>query len=249
MEVGDGSDACHEKSVFGSAGTIPEHLEKLVDDIHTPIANVERDHGDVVEDSRLVVNTDEGSGSRDVGVRVMEQRIRKAFKKDSFSIVEGMRREPLEKSSMCIPLCRLVHMPMVRPTLRSDVTKLMGAFQFGYRSGSAVLYVSPTDENGKNRIFSAKDKREWGEMWAAENDKFEAFLRSDRDLKSLCGRMFYVYDGNHRLLAWKEFIETEHRDDPIWYSKHGCPECVVLDTSGGRGDILTAMHDINRYFS
>ena len=67
-----------------------------------------------------------------VGVRVMEYRIRDNLKKYSFSIVEGMMIQPVEKSSMRIPLCRLIHMPLVRPTLRSDVTKLMGAFQFGY---------------------------------------------------------------------------------------------------------------------
>ena len=73
--------------------------------------------------------------------------IRHNLKKDSFSVVEGMRIQPVEKSSMRIPLCRLVHMPLVRPTLRSDVTKLMAAFQFGYRAGSATLYVSTTNES------------------------------------------------------------------------------------------------------
>ena len=182
----------------------------------------------------------------DVGVRAMEYRIRNNLKKDSFSVVEGMRIQPIEKSSMKIPLCRLIHMPLVRPTLRSDVTKLMAAFQFGYRAGSATLYVSTTNESGDNRFISAKDKREWGELWCAENDKFESFLRKDKDLMSLSGCMFFVYDGNHRLLAWKECIESDHKDEPLWYEKHGCPECVVLDTTGGRGDVLNAMHDINK---
>ena len=182
----------------------------------------------------------------DVGVRAMEYRIRHNLKKDSFSVVEGMRIQPVEKSSMRIPLCRLIHMPLVRPTLRSDVTKLMAAFQFGYRAGSATLYVSTANESGENRFISAKDKREWGELWNAENDKFESFLRADKDLMSLSGCMFFVYDGNHRLLAWKECIETDHKDDALWYEKHGCPECVILDTTGGRGDVLNAMHDINK---
>jgi hypothetical protein len=182
----------------------------------------------------------------DVGVRAMEYRIRHNLKKDSFSIVEGMRIQPVEKSSTRIPLCRLIHMPLVRPTLRSDVTKLMAAFQFGYRAGSATLYVSTTNESGENRFISAKDRREWGELWNAENDKFESLLRADKDLMSLSGCMFFVYDGNHRLLAWKECIESNHKDDALWYEKHGCPECVVLDTTGGRGDVLNAMHDINK---
>ena len=182
----------------------------------------------------------------DVGVRAMEYRIRHNLKKNSFSVVEGMRIQPVEKSSMRIPLCRLIHMPLVRPTLRSDVTKLMAAFQFGYRAGNSTLYVSTTNESGDNRFTSAKDRREWGELWNAENDKFESFLRADKDLMSLSGCMFFVYDGNHRLLAWKECIESDHKDDALWYEKHGCLECVVLDTTGGRGDVLNAMHDINK---
>ncbi len=182
----------------------------------------------------------------DMGVRAMEYRIRHNLKKNSFSVVESMRIQPVEKSSIRIPLCRLIHMPLVRPTLRSDVTKLMAAFQFGYRTGSATLYVSTANESGENRFISAKDKREWGALWNAENDKFESFLRADRDLMSLSGCMFFVYDGNHRLLAWKECIETDHKDDALWYEKHGCPECVILDTTGGRGDVLNAMHDINK---
>ena len=188
----------------------------------------------------------ESLAESDVGVRAMEYRIRHNLKKDSFSVVEGMRIQPVQKSSMRIPLCRLIHMPLVRPTLRSDVTKLMSAFQFGYRAGSATLYVSTANESGENRFISAKDKREWGELWNAENDKFESFLRADKDLMSLSGCMFFVYDGNHRLLAWKECIETDHKDDALWYEKHGCPECVILDTTGGRGDVLNAMHDINK---
>jgi hypothetical protein len=181
-----------------------------------------------------------------VGVRAMEYRIRHNLKKDSFSVVEGMRIQLVEKSSMRIPLCRLIHMPLVRPTLRNDVTKLMSAFQFGYWAGSATLYVSTTNESGDNRFISAKNRHEWGNLWNAKNDKFESLLRKDKDLMSLNGCMFFVYDGYHRLLAWKECIESDHKDDALWYEKHGCPECVILDTTGGRGDVLNAMHDIKK---
>ena len=228
--------------VVGSSFTIEEHREQgspmsCAENIGlTPGSSEPRTPG-------MAVCSPEES---DVGVHAMEYRIRQNLKKDSFSVVEGMRIHPVEKSSMRIPLCRLIHMPLVRPTLRSDVTKLMAAFQFGYRAGSATLYVSTTNESGENRFVSAKDRREWGELWGAENDKFESLLRADKDLMSLSGCMFFVYDGNHRLLAWKECIETDHKDDALWYEKHGCPECVVLDTTGGRGDVLNAMHDINK---
>ena len=77
-------------------------------------------------------------------------------------------------------------MPLVCPTLRSDVTKLMAAFQFGYRAGSTTLYVSTANESGENRFISAKDKRVWGELWNAENDKFESVLREPQWMYVLC---------------------------------------------------------------
>lgn len=230
----------------GSSVSVQEKFGQCDPEMQTPGPSSAVDIGEVGDGSLRPVDPPDSPGTGDVGVKAMELRIRKTLKKDSFSVVEGMRRCPVEKSTMRIPLCRMIHMPMVRPTLRSDVTKLMAAFQFGYRGGSAAMYVSTTDENGDDRMVSAKDRREWGEQWVAVNEKFESFLRADRDLIDLSGRMFYVYDGNHRLLAWREYIESEHSGDGLWYAKHGSPDCVVLDTSGGRGDILNAMHDINK---
>ena len=60
--------------------------------------------------------------------------------------------------------------------------------------------------------------------------------------------MFFIYDGNHRLLAWKDAIETLQVEDQYWVSKNGNPECIVLDTVGGRRDILIVMYDINMLF-
>ena len=122
----------------------------------------------------------------------------------------------------------------------------MVVFQFEYRVGSATLYVSTTNKSGDNCFIYTKDKREWEELWNAENDKFESLLRADTDLMSLSGCMFFVYDDNHRFLAWKECIESDHKDDWLWYKKHGWPECVVLDTTDGRGDVFNAMYDINK---
>ena len=42
-------------------------------------------------------------------------------------------------------------------------------------------------------------------------------VRKDKDLMSLSGCMFFVYDGNHRLLAWNDCIELDHNDDALWY--------------------------------
>ena len=160
-------------------------------------------------------------------------------------LIEKMKKKPLSKGVLKIPLCRMIHMPMVRPTLRCDVIKLMGAFRYGYKSNSAPIYVSLNNDEGEDRLVSQEIMDQWNPCWRVENEAFEQRLQSDPDLECLSGSMFFVYDGNHRLLAWKEVIETLHADDQQWYSKNGNPECVILDTAGGRGDILSAMHNIN----
>ena len=49
---------------------------------------------------------------------------------------------------------------------------------------------------------------------------------------------FFVYDGNHRLLAWKEVIEILHAKDQYWVSENNIPKCVVFDTVGSCGNIF-----------
>ena len=61
---------------------------------------------------------------------------------NSNSVIENLQFQPTSKSRFFIPLCRLLSMPLVRPTLLSDVLKLEQGFIHGYRSGSAVFYIS-----------------------------------------------------------------------------------------------------------
>ena len=61
---------------------------------------------------------------------------------DSNSVIENLQFQPASKSRFSIPLCRLLSMPVIRPILMSDVLKLEQGFIHGYRSGSAVFYVS-----------------------------------------------------------------------------------------------------------
>jgi hypothetical protein len=156
---------------------------------------------------------------------------------DLHELIEKMRKKPYSKTVLKIPLCRMIHLPMVRPTLCCDVVKLMGAFCYGYKPNSAAMYVSVTNDQGKNRLVSQEGVDQCNPCWVIENEAFEERLKSDPDLQCLSGSMFFVYDGNHRLLAWKEVIETLHADDQRWYTMNGNPECVVFDTAGGRGDI------------
>jgi len=61
----------------------------------------------------------------------------------------------------------MVAMPMVRPTLQSDLAKLEQKFVHGYREGTVVFYVSLTNEDGRTQEITAKDKEAWGPLWNA----------------------------------------------------------------------------------
>jgi hypothetical protein len=97
-------------------------------------------------------------------------------------------------------------MPMVWPTLEFDLKKLEQEFVHGYREGSCVFYVSLTNESGEECIVSEEDKRTWGPLWNQQSDLFNSFVDFDPDLGYLKDRVFFVCNGNHRLLSWMRYI-------------------------------------------
>ena len=52
-------------------------------------------------------------------------------------------------------------MPMVRPILACDITKLEQEFARGYCDGAAVFYVSTTNEEGESEEFSDEEMSKW----------------------------------------------------------------------------------------
>jgi len=55
---------------------------------------------------------------------LLEDELQRLQKVDSVATIASLRRKPEELSRFKIPLCRLVAMPMVRPTLSSNILKL-----------------------------------------------------------------------------------------------------------------------------
>ena len=70
-----------------------------------------------------------------------------------------------------------------------------------YRPGAAVFYVSTTNFAGQERIVLEENKYGWSPNWQRREWKFERLIVKDKDLKVLSNRMFFVWDGDHRLLA------------------------------------------------
>lgn len=52
---------------------------------------------------------------------------------------------PKKKSRMLIPLCWIIPMLIVRPTLKIDILKMEQAFHARYKEGNKMFYVDPTN--------------------------------------------------------------------------------------------------------
>ena len=74
-----------------------------------------------------------------------------------YEVIESMRRQPVSKTIIRIPLCRLIHMPMVRPTLQCDVLKLMGAFSYKYKLHSSTMYMFVMNDKGHSKVVTQED--------------------------------------------------------------------------------------------
>ena len=172
-----------------------------------------------------------------------EDEIRARQKLNSVATISSLRFQPLSSSRFCIPLCRMLAMPMVRPTLASDLSKLEQEFVHGYREGASVFDVTITDEEGKSQEVMESDKASWGPIWNAKNDIFNTFLSSDPHLARFTNLMFFVCDGNHRRQAWLNHIDRLHRTDESW---HYLVDSILLETNGKIGLVMQVMHNINK---
>jgi hypothetical protein len=172
-----------------------------------------------------------------------EDELRQVLKVNSNKCIEHMRINPKEASRFDIPLCRMIYMPLVRPTLESDIKRLEAEFFHGYRHGASVFYVTLCNERGEERSISEAEMRNWDPLWIEANKHFDDQLRANKHLQHLQGRMFFICDGNHRFKAWTRYIDRLYRDDRDW---HIAVDSIVLDTKGKIGLLLNAMHDINK---
>jgi len=132
---------------------------------------------------------------------------------------------------------------MVRPVLQTDVARLQSEFVHGYREGDRVMYVSITNDKGLSQRITEEISSSWNAHWIAENAHFEELLHSNQHLSCLSGFMFFVWDGNHRHMAWTSYINNMRMDEREW---HISVDSILLETKGFTGILMNAMNDINR---
>ena len=192
--------------------------------------------GDEEDDEEIDVGAEAEEG-------LTEDELRCIQKGDSIDILLELRMKPEDLFRLHIPLIRLVAMPMVRPTLACDITKLEQEFAGGYRDGAAVFYVSITNEEGQSEEFSDVEMSNWDPIWREKNELFTRYLDSRRETKDMKNLKFFICDGNHRRLAWMNVIDRCYSSSPKW---HFLVDCIVLETKGRTELVMQVMHDINK---
>jgi len=90
----------------------------------------------------------------------------------------------------------------VRLVGEMDVQRLESKFMNGYQDGNQVLYISPYNNFKKTMDITKEEIAKWSLHWQHVNEEFEKELMANDNLAQLRGKMFYVWDGNHRVLAW-----------------------------------------------
>ena len=170
--------------------------------------------------------------------------LRKREKRDSNSVINRLRIEPEAKSRFSIPLCRLRTLPLVRPINEVDVQRLENEFVMGYCDGDRVLYVSIYNDRAETLDVTSDMYDSWSGLWQSADDRFVAELNADPDLARFSSKMFYMWEGNHRVTAWWRHVNNFHCNDKAW---HISVHCIVLDPRNETGVLLDAMNDINWY--
>ncbi len=169
---------------------------------------------------------------------------RKNLKVDTNGLINDLRINLVKKSRLQVPLCRMLVMDEVRAVGELDVQRLESEFVNGYREGDRVLYISAFNNLDVSCDVTDEIVQSWSPIWRKVNDEFEEELAADDDLAQLRGKMFYVWDGNHRVTAWTRHITKFHVDEEGWHYR---VHCIVLDPRGSVARLLNAMSDVNWY--
>ena len=175
----------------------------------------------------------------------MEHETRAKQQGDFVKVVKDFMFNPEEKATFQIPLCRLQPLAVVRPIIEADVLMLEKEFVNGYRVGDRVLFVAMYNHKNEALQMTEEMKSNWSPLWRAENDKFEAQLAADPDLVQFMDKMFFVWEGNHRVTAWYRHVNRIHPDEEKW---HISPMYICLNVFGRAAKIINAMNDVNWYY-
>ena len=72
----------------------------------------------------------------------------------------------------------------------------------GYQDGDRVMYVSIYNNKDVLVDVTSEISSSWTALWKEESDLLDHCLAKDMHLAGMVGKMFFVWEGNHRLTAW-----------------------------------------------
>ncbi|MCO5602547.1 hypothetical protein L7F22_056680 [Adiantum nelumboides] len=81
-------------------------------------------------------------------------------------------------------------------------------------------------EENNLQIVPYDIKNNWDAIWKDINNEFEQELSKSMQLKDLSNHMFYVWEGNHKTMAWMEAIQEKFSNSK---EKHCRVLCTVID--------------------
>jgi len=81
---------------------------------------------------------------------MLEDKLRERHRVNLVATIANLRMKLNYLFRLQIPLCQMVVMPMVRPTLPCDIDLLEHDFTIEYRDGATVFYVTTTNEAGES---------------------------------------------------------------------------------------------------
>ena len=121
------------------------------------------------------------------------------------------------KSQIDIPLCQMLSLQVIWRALAIDIEKMKVDFIHCYHPGAAMFYVSTTDFAGIKRVVEDKDRARWSKCWHSQDKKFEIFIASNSELRVLSNKFLFIWDRNHWLVAWTDFIDRLYHDNYEWH--------------------------------
>ena len=114
-------------------------------------------------------------------------------------------------------------MAKVRLVGKMGIQHLEREFVKGYRDGDRVMYISMYNNKELSSDVTEEVKSASSPHWQMANQTFEDGLQGDPDLQQFSGKMFFVWEDNHRLSAWLRHINNHHAEDP-----NGTSLCIAF---------------------
>ncbi|MCO5547439.1 hypothetical protein L7F22_000888 [Adiantum nelumboides] len=113
-----------------------------------------------------------------------------------------------------IPLCRCLVNERVRVLRRKDLSLLKKVFEEeGYLMMKGMFVLSVNLPDGTTKDVDDDIIKTWDKNWQLVNKEFEDEISSREEWSMLRGKMFYVWEGNHRTASWIESIKEMYRND------------------------------------